>query len=51
VSSDELGADLRPDQFVVENLPDRPAAVERDPWSGFESKRASADRAVKQIVR
>lgn len=37
VAWSELGDDLRPDSFNVENLPARLAALRRDPWAGFVS--------------
>jgi bifunctional non-homologous end joining protein LigD len=35
VAWDELGADLRSDQFTVKSLPRRLAALSKDPWEGF----------------
>src|SRR6266545_4538132 len=35
IAWDELGTDLRSDQFTVKNLPRRLAALRKDPWDGF----------------
>jgi bifunctional non-homologous end joining protein LigD len=36
---DELGADLRSDQFTVKNLPRRLSALGKDPWADFFASR------------
>ncbi|MDT1064278.1 DNA ligase D [Paracoccus sp. CPCC 101403] len=35
---DELGPDIRPNYFTVENMPTRLAALSSDPWDGFRSE-------------
>ena len=45
VAWDELGTDLRSDQFTVKNLPRRLAARRKDPWDGFLKLRQSLPEA------
>jgi bifunctional non-homologous end joining protein LigD len=45
VAWDELGTDLRSDQFTVTNLPRRLAALRKDPWDGFLKLRQSLPEA------
>ena len=45
VAWDELGTDLRSDQFTVKNLPRRLAALRKDPWDGFLKLRQSLPEA------
>jgi len=42
---DELGTDLRSDQFTVKNLSRRLAALRKDPWDGFLKLRQSLPEA------
>jgi bifunctional non-homologous end joining protein LigD len=47
VTWDELGADLRSDQFTVKTLPRRLAALSKDPWEGFfKSRQTLPDRST-----
>ena len=45
VAWDELGTDLRSDQFTVKNLPRRLAGLRKDPWDGFLKLRQSLPEA------
>ncbi len=45
VAWDELGTDLRSDQFTVKNLSRRLAALRKDPWDGFLKLRQSLPEA------
>jgi bifunctional non-homologous end joining protein LigD len=42
---DELGTDVRSDQFTVKNLPRRLAALRKDPWDGFFKLRQTLPQA------
>jgi bifunctional non-homologous end joining protein LigD len=44
----ELTADLHSDQFTLRNLPERLAALRRDPWEELASTRQSLSAAVKK---
>jgi bifunctional non-homologous end joining protein LigD len=35
IAWDELGPQIRANHFTVENLPNRLAYLDRDPWEGF----------------
>ncbi|HET8578397.1 MAG TPA: hypothetical protein VFO18_14985 [Methylomirabilota bacterium] len=39
ITWDELGPDLRPDHYTVENLPRRLASLKKDPWEGYLTSR------------
>jgi bifunctional non-homologous end joining protein LigD len=46
VAWEELGPDLRSDQFDVQNVPERLAQLERDPWADFQAARAPIPQAA-----
>lgn len=48
VGWDELSADLRSDQYTVENLPRRLAALKKDPWEGYLSLRQTIPDRTKK---
>jgi bifunctional non-homologous end joining protein LigD len=45
IAWEELGSDLRSDQFTVKNLPRRLAALRKDPWDGFLKSRQTLPEA------
>jgi bifunctional non-homologous end joining protein LigD len=45
VAWDELGVDLRSDQFTVKNLPRRLVALRKDPWEDFPKSRQTLPEA------
>ncbi|MEX2559257.1 MAG: hypothetical protein WD403_05045, partial [Pirellulales bacterium] len=45
---DELTAAIRSDHFNVENLPDRLASLQRDPWEDFFNLRQSITAAARK---
>jgi bifunctional non-homologous end joining protein LigD len=48
VAWDELDSDLRPDQFTLQNIPARLAALRSDPWEGYAKVRQSITKAMKR---
>jgi bifunctional non-homologous end joining protein LigD len=45
---DELGPHIGPTSFTVENLPERLARLQNDPWSGFFKRRQSITKAIRR---
>jgi bifunctional non-homologous end joining protein LigD len=45
---EELTAKMRPDQWTVENVPQRLASLKRDPWEGFFEVKQSLPKLSKQ---
>jgi DNA primase len=48
---DELGPRLRSDQFTVNTVPDRLAALGADPWPGFFDKRRKLKPELLRLLR